>query len=243
MNKNDLFNIIGDISEDLIMEASNPAKTVRRIRISKVAVVAAVIVVLLGLTVFASGVLIRSSSSHSSIVPDYYTVPSQQTLQNDIGISPCVVEKFSNGYEFKSGGVAENENFGEDGSVFERYKSLYCQYIQGEDSITLYIDASIAGIQMENSETSEIYHGSKIKYFSYTNKLVPGNYQLTEQDKKDKESGKYIFSYGSDDIEIHEVQGLGWEYGGLSYSLTVIDNNITKDELIQMAKEIIDYQK
>ena len=243
MNKNDLFNIIGDISDDLIMEASNPAKTIRRIRISKVIVIAAAIVVLLGLTVFASGVLVRSRSSHSSIIPDYYTAPSQETLQNDIGISPCVVENFSNGYVFKGASIAENEDFGEDGSVFEKYKSLYCNYMRGDDGITLYIDASIAGNQLEHSEIAEIYHGSEIKYFSYTNKLVPGNYRLTEQDKKDEESGKYVFSYGSDDIETHEVQGLGWEYGGLNYVISVMDNSITKDELIQMAKEIIDYQK
>lgn len=242
MNKNDLFRIIGDISDDLIVEAGSSAKKVRRIRASKIAAIAAAIVALLGITVFASSVLVKSRSGHTSIIPDYYSIPSRQTLQKDIGIQLNVVDTFSNGYSFKSGNITHNEDYDEDGNVFEKYDGLVCRYERGGNSVHLYVDSSIAGNQMDDIETAETYKGCELKYYSYTNKLVPGNYELTEQDKKDRDSGKYVFSFGSSEVEIIEVQGLGAEYGGLSYSFVSTDNGITKDELIQMAKEVIDNQ-
>lgn len=243
MNRNNVFNAIAGISDDLIIEAADSAKRARRIRISKAVVLAAAVSTLLGMTVFASSVLVKSRSSSSSNIPDYYDVPSQKQLQRDIGINPHVIEQFSNGYAFKSGHISENEDYGEDGSVVESYKSLYCKYWHGDDCLSLFIDGSMAGIQMESAEMAETYKKSDIKYSAYTNKIVPGNYRLTEQDKEDQASGKYVFSFGSNEIEIHDVQVLGWEYGGLSYSMCVIDSDITKAELIQMAREIIDYQK
>ena len=243
MNKTDLFRIMGDISDDLIVEADSSVKKVRRIRISKIVAIAAAIVALLGITVFASSVLVKSRSGHTSIIPDYYSIPSPQTLQKDIGIQLNVIDAFSNGYSFKSGNITHNQDYDENGNVFEEYEGLQCIYAHDGNDIYLYVDASIAGNQMDDIETAETYKGCELKYYAYTNKLVPGNYELTEQDKKDRDSGKYVFSFGSSDIEIVEVQGLGVEYGGLSYSFSVIDNCLTKDELIQMAKEIIDYQE
>lgn len=242
MNKNTLFDIIGGISDDLIMEANNPVKRVKRVRISKTVTLAAAVIALLSITVFSSNRII-SGTIGSSYGTNYYTVPSQKTLQKDIGISTNLVESFLNGYAFKNGTIVNNKDFDEDGAVFEKYKSLSCRYSLSEKSITLHIDASEAGIQMNNSEVADVYKESEIKYHAYTNKLVPGNYQLTEQDEKDKESGKYVFSFGSNMIEINEVQILGWEYHGLSYTFCAINNDITKDELVGMAKEIIDYQE
>ena len=243
MNRKTLFHIIGEISDDLIIEAGNPVKKVRRIRISRAAGLAAALIILLGLTAFASSIIVKSRSSTSTNTPDYNTVPSQHTLQKDIGIAPCILEQFSNGYLFKTGFIVKNEDYDEFDKVFEKYKSLSCEYLRDSNQLTLHVDGSISGIQMDDSETAEIYKKSRIKYSTYMNKLVPGNYQLTEQDKKDKASGKYVFSFGGDEIEINEVQILGWEYDGLSYTICAINNSITKNELIQMAKEIIDCQK
>ena len=90
-----------------------------------------------------------------------------------------------------------------------------------------------------NSETSD-YNGIAIAYISYANKVVPADYQQTEQDMKDEESGKYVFSYGADEVEISQVQGVEWEQDGIYYNLTAIDSPLDKQGLIDMAKEVID---
>ena len=90
-----LFDIINNISDDLITEAANPHKRIKRIRISKVILIAAVMVTLLGFTAWAANMVIVSRTGHSSNIPDYYTVPTQATLLKDIGISMNVIDKFS----------------------------------------------------------------------------------------------------------------------------------------------------
>lgn len=242
MNEREFYRAVGEISDKWIIEAANPVKIARRIKVSKLITLAAVIIVLFGLTAFAVTITLGSRNSSSTNQPDYYSVPSPQTLQQDIGIAPNLVENFSNGYTFKSGIIADHQDYGKDHTLFESYKSLKCKYTLNDRSISLGIDSSMAGDQVEDDKTLMAYKGSKIKYTAYTNKCVPSDYELTEQDQKDQKSGKYVFSYGSSETEIYMVQGLFWEYGGLNYSLTTLDNNIPEAELIQMAKEIIDDQ-
>lgn len=243
MNKKELYKTIGLIDDDLITEAENSVKLVKHIKISKIAAVAAAAVMLLSLSVWAANVLITSRGAQSSNIPSYNSVPTAETLQDDIGISPKILNIFSNGYTFDSGYIVENEDYSEDGKVFESYKSLTCYYNNNEYKLSLNIDQSIAGNQSKHSDIAETYKGSDIEYFAYTNKLVPGNYQLTEQDREDEKSEKYVFSYGSSEIKISYVQILSFEYNDLNYSICATDSELTKDELIKMAKEIIDAQE
>lgn len=96
----------------------------------------------------------------------------------------------------------------------------------------------------ENMEIIDVFNGSEIKYKAYMTKVVPHDYQLTEQDKTDQASGKYMFSYGSKNIEILHVQFVRWEYDGIGYMLIEMnsDNKIEKEELADMAEEMISFQ-
>ena len=44
-------------------------------------------------------------------------------------------------------------------------------------------------------------------------------------------------------MKISEVQLLAWEYNGVNYELNVIDSSMTSEDLIEMAKEIINTQE
>lgn len=242
MNTKALFHIIGEISDDFIMEADSAAKKVRRMRLSRAVVLAAAITALLGLSVFASGTIVKNRNSTGSNIPYYHSVPSQRTLQKAIGIAPRMPKQFTNGYAFYTGNILKNEDCGENDQVLEKYQSLFCQYRRGGSQLSIHVDGAAAGLQMNGSETAAVYKKSEIKYAAYTNKIVPGNYQLTEQDLEDQTSGKYVFSFGGEGITVSEVQILGWEYDGLCYSICAIDNPIAQGELVQMAKELIDNQ-
>lgn len=239
MNRHDLFNAVGEISGDIIAEAGE-ARRIKRLSALKITAIAAALTVALGVTAFAA-VMVVSRSSHSSNIPDYYGVPSAQTLENDIGISPSFPEELSNGYKFKSGHVTYNEDA--NGETVESYKGIDCVYGRNGDEIDVSADAAKAGIGMDDCETAEIYNGVEIKYFEYTNKLVPPDYEMTEQDKRDEESGAVVFSYGSPEVKISHMQIIGFEYGGLNYSISASDSPLTRTELVQTAAEIIDTQK
>ncbi len=242
MNGKGAFQIIGMIDDDLIVEASGAVKKVRRMRLKKIVALAAALALLAGITAWAAGVILRGRSSSVRSIPDYYSVPSAEALMQDIGIAPNIPASFANGFAFSGGHIVENEDYDGDGSVLESYRSISCDYKKDSELVSLHVDASIAGNQMDHCETAKTYKNSEIKYSSYKNKTVPGSYQLTEQDKKDKKDGKYVFSYGSEKVETYSVQVIAWEYKGLNYSLCAMDSSITKDELADMAAELIDCQ-
>ena len=102
MNKKELYKTIGLIDDDLITEAENSVKLVKHLKISKIAAVAAAVMIL-SLSVWAANVLITSRGAQSSNIPSYNSVPTAETLQDDIGISSKILNNFSNGYTFDSG--------------------------------------------------------------------------------------------------------------------------------------------
>ena len=240
MNKHELFGAIGEIDPALTNEADD-VKLPRRIKFTKIAAVAAAITVAAGITAFAA-VMAVSRVSHSYNIPDYYSVPSAETLKNDVGIAPSFPETLLNGYEFKSGHITYNEDTSADGKTVERYSGISCVYENGGDKIYVSADAAKSGNGMEECETAEVYKNTEIKYFAYTNKLVPPDYKMTEQDKADEENGVLVFSYGSTEIEVSYVREVGFTYGGLNYSITTSDSPLTETDIVGIAKKIIDAQ-
>ena len=242
MNRQDIFETISLIDDELIAEASDSVNRVHRIRIRKIIVMAAAVIMLLGVTVWAANIILGGRSGHSSNIPSYYSVPSKETLLNDTGIAPTVPESFSSGYVFDSGYIMYNEDFDTEGNTVQEYKGLMFNYTNNSAEISLYIDASIAGIQVKDPTATERYQGSEMLYYSYINKIVPTDYHPTEADKKAEKDGSVILSYGSDKIELNNVQGVAWEYQSLNYELLAINTDISEDGLFQIAKEVIDAQ-
>ncbi len=242
MNRNDIFETISLIDDELIAEASDSVKRVRRIKIRKIIVLAAAVVMLLSATVLAANIILGSRSGHSSNIPSYYSIPSKDTMLKDTGIAPSIPESFSSGFVFDSGYIMYNEDFDTEGNSVQEYKGLMFNYTNNGTEIPLYIDASIAGIQIKDPTATERYQGSELLYYSYINKLVPPDYRPTDADKKAEKDGSVILSYGSDKIELNNVQGVAWEYQGLNYELLAINTDISMDELFGMAKEVIDAQ-
>lgn len=245
MNEKDLYKIIGEISDDLILEAYDSSVKVRRIRVWKIAAAAAVLVVIFGVSVWAVSGFMRGSIAISDGTPDYVSVPSQETLHHDIGITPKIIEKFSNGYSFKDASIANSEDVDENGNSINFYKELSCDYYNGKNKISLHVFPASSSEISENMEVIDVFNGSEINYKSYTAKIVPNGYGLSEQDKMDEMSGKYVFSYGSENIEILRIQCIRWECGGIDYMLMEMngDDKISKEELAGMAQEMISFQE
>ncbi len=242
MNRNDIFEAISLIDDELIAEASDSARRLRHIRIRKIVVLAAAAVMLLSAAVFAANIILGSRGGHSYNIPSYYSIPSKDTMLKDTGIAPDVPESFSSGFIFESGYIMYNEDFDTEGNPVQEYKGLQFDYTKDSETITLFIDAAIAGVQVKDPEATERYQGSDLIYYSYINKLVPPDYRPTDADKKAEKDGSVILSYGSEKIELNNVQGVAWEYQGLNYELLAINADISEDGLFGMAKEVIDAQ-
>ena len=242
MTREELFLAVGDISDALIAEAEYPAARMHRARVWRTVAIAAAVMVLLCATAFAAGIIYVSFGSSHSNIPDYTEIPSKETLREDIGFTTEIVGEFTNGYRYRSASIVRSRACDTDGNVVARYLGLHCAYRRGWERHDLNIDAGPEKTD-EDIATAEVYKGCELKYDAYLNKFVPEDYRLTEQDKLDQASGKYVFSYGSSTVDIDAVQLLYWEDEGLNYSICVMNSELEKDDLIRMAREIIDHQE
>lgn len=238
MTEKDLFNAIGEIDDDLITE-ERTMKSIKFTKAIRISAIAAAIVVFAGISTWAGSKIVGQGGSTSSI-PDYYDVPSQETLINDIGIAPAVVNEFSNGYMFKSGHISKNFNLDEDGHREKMPDGLSVVYKLDDSRVSYSAEPGDTIELSDNAEIADTYNGIELNYSKWMNKFVPADYEQTEQDKEDEASGKYVFSYGTDSVEIMECQFIGWVQDGIKYSLTGIDISLTEEDFVNMAHELID---
>ncbi len=91
----------------------------------------------------------------------------------------------------------------------------------------------------EAKEVREI-GGVSVSYLETTMKVVPPDYELTEQDKKDMENPNFGISYGSDEVKVQEVHSMEWRTEDQAYSLVDITGTAGAEEMFSMAEEIIE---
>ena len=204
----------------------------------KISLIAIAAALALGVTVFATSGIVTTWFSSSSSIPEYKSLPSAEQVKSDIGYEPVLIDTFENGYTFKEGSVINNNLADESGNSVEKFKSVSFEYEKNGDRVIFSQDKFNSESGTEGEIISTVA-GTDIYYFSYTNKFVPPDYKMTDEDKKAEENGELVFSYGSSKVEISEVQSVTWRNNGILYQLLQIDGNLSADELVSMAEEII----
>ena len=204
----------------------------------KISLIAIAATLVLGITVFAASGIVSTWFSSSSSTPDYKSLPTAEQVTKDIGYEPVLIDTFENGYAFKDGNIVKNNHKDENGNSVEKFKSVSFDYKKDGDTVIFAQDKVKSKIDISGDVVKNV-KGTDIYYYDYTNKLVPPDYKLTDDDKKAKENGELIFSYGSSKVEIKEVQSVTWVKDEMQYQLLQIDGKLTSDELVKMAEEIL----
>ncbi len=204
-------------------------------RISFIAIAATLA---LGITVFAVNGVVSTWSSSSSSAPDYTSLPTEQQVMKDIGYETVLIDSFENGYTFKDGNVVNNNFKDENGGSVEKFKSVSFDYEKDGDKVIFSQDKFNSEMSMAGDVIKSV-NGTDIYYYSYTNKVVPSDYKLTDEDKKAEENGELVFSYGSSEVEIKQVQHVSWVKDGILCQLLQIDGRLSADGLEKMAEEIL----
>ena len=204
----------------------------------KISVIAAVAVLALGTTVFAASGIISKWYSSSSSDPEYKSLPTAQQVKKDIGYDAVLIGEFENGYAFKDGSIVNNDLADEDGNSVEKFKSVSFDYEKNGDTVIFSQDKFNSKIDMDGNVIKTV-DGADIYYYSYTNKIVPADYKMTDEDKKAEADGELVFSSGSSDVQISEVQSVTWVKDNIQYQLMQMDGALSRDELAEMAEEVI----
>ena len=90
----------------------------------------------------------------------------------------------------------------------------------------------------EAAEIREI-GGITVSYYETTMKVVPPDYELTEQDKKDMENSNFTISYGSDQVYVQKVRSVDWKADGKAYNFLDMEGTVDAETLFSMAQDVI----
>lgn len=208
-------------------------------RRTAIVIAAAVLALALGVGALAYSGIITSWSGFSNPADAYTSLPTAQQAVKDGGYAPVLIERFENGYAFKTGLVMENaleEAVG--GPAVERFKSFEFTYEKDGDSVML------SQMRYESEldyagEDIETVDGIGIRYYSYRQRFVDPDYQLTPEEQAEVDAGGIVFSYGIEDPGVHVVQCVTWDAGDMHYALTQIDGALSPEALVEMAAEVI----
>ncbi len=204
----------------------------------KISIIAIAAAMALGITVFAANGIVSTWFSSSSGIPDYKSLPTSQQVTKDIGYAPVLIDSFKNGYVFNNGCVVNNNLADENGNSVEKFKSVSFDYEKDGDKVIFTQDKFNSQMALEGNIIKTV-NSTDIYYYSYVNKTVPADYKMTDEDKRAEANGEIIFSYGSVDVQIKNVQSVTWVKDGIQYQLLQIDGKLTADELVKMAEEIL----
>ena len=231
-------NKIKAMVNDKIASAYTERKIIMKSK-KKFALISAAAVFILSISVFAASSLITSWDSHSSSIPEYTSLPTAKQCMDDVGYVPKLIESFENGYSFINGSVIDNVLKDDSNSSVEKFKSISFRYEKDGDKLHFSQDKYNSTIVSHGDVIASV-GDIDIYYYNYTNKIVPGDYKLTEEDKKAEENGELVFSYGSENIEISKVQSVSWVENDIHYNMMQIDGELSPQELTDMAKEAIE---
>lgn len=205
--------------------------------IKKFAVGVAAACLLLSVTAFAG----KTAGYRSGLAKGTYSYAELNKAEEKLGYSVDVAKQFGNGYRFDKMGVFETHAMDENQKSLYTFLELNVEYVRdGVKDINLYADKRPEKGEMRKSPDMTDQCGDiALRYDVYTYKFVPVGYELTEEDKANLARDDYEISEGSDSIEYKQISHVTWEKDGVYYDLLGMHTSLTGEEMIGMAKEII----
>ncbi len=213
------------------------SSVMKTVNFKKSIIIAAAVILTVGCAALASSKMATIYGS-SNAKPEYTSMPSAAECEKIVKTEPTLPEQFSNGYAFFDCSVEKKKYEDENETI--KFKGLNYRYKKDNSRIEIHIQKS--GIYPDEKNTPPTYsqNGVDMYYVQSDMKFVPDGYALTDEDKEDEKSGKYIFSYGSDSVEIHHTESLTFDFNGTKYCIFSMDNTEANSEaLYRMALEII----
>ena len=221
-------------SEEMLMNIRREAdrrkkgKNDMTFKMKKLVAVAAALC-LICMTCYAA-VEIGNYESHSTV--DIAEYDQLSAAEKEAGFEFKRVEAFANGFKFSVGGVNESTMDDKEGKRIVACKGVNVAYTNEQGKyVTLFV--------MPESFYEETGESCPAGYSSDAYKFVPEGYELSDEDKRMMEDGDFFVSYGSDKVELVEIENYYWEADGLVYGLMASGCSLGEMELTAMAKEIM----
>lgn len=173
----------------------------------------------------------------------YKAFPSQEKILKDVGFVPKYTETLPGGFEYAMGGTGESTLSDDAGSTLTQVKKVSLGYKRGNEKN--FVDLTITQIEekfLDNNESQLVgeLNGINLYYQEQDYKFVPPGYEFTEEDKRAQETGELEISVGSAKVEFSNIQSISWYEDGLQYMIMGSNHDFTVEEMIDMARTIIE---
>lgn len=207
----------------------------------KTAIVTAAICVLGSMTVLGLGktVTIEGGSSPADAIKSFI---SAEAKQENLDEQVKMIEEFSNGYVFKEAVPVNETARDKDGNITGKETSLHVVYTkEGENDIHVFSGRLSSGLPENPDAVRTLEDGTELLYTSLVNKLVAESYVITDEEKALQEAGKLNIAYDGrtgTEVEISISSHVTWLQDGITYGLLLSGNELSAEELMDMAQEI-----
>lgn len=258
MNREQLSEIISGLDDQHIVEAiryspgdaASPERIehMKRKRILTI-VFAAALILALGVAAYAISGIPRATGTHNMPkVAEYTSLTKLPKIEKDVGYPVIAPERFSNGYTFAGLRVDGQAVFGESNEVLKEYYSVCVTYTKPDlPDIILNLDPVLeleGGNEAPAPSEQRTINDVPVRLSRDHYKVVPEDYVKTEDDLVREAAGHYYISFGSDEIEEHDIAFASFKLDGVIYTLMdMAAKDDSFDILAQMTKEIIEAAK
>lgn len=212
-------------------------KNMSRISLKKKVIITAAAVMAIGVTAVAAG-KVASITGHSYLDDMVYSIEEIQAESDKENFDVKYPETLG-GYVFEKGLVGEGDAADEEGNKIRDYNFLNLDYVNGDKHASLYVEPIADITDMPKDKPCVDIDGTTVYTIEQVFKFVPPDYEKTEQDIKDEEAGKLVFSYGTEDVEVKTMRQVTWEDGNLVFDIIAGDDTVDMDTLVDMAEDMI----
>lgn len=210
----------------------------------KIVLITAILVVSISTICLGGSHFFSSVTSHSSKNDEITHYPTAEEVLENVDYLPKYPNSLPGGFAFKSAQptamdfMDENNNKALSQNTIDFYYTkpdlLNSQYL----SLSTMPSVANQEQQADYTATTE-YKGIALNYSADTYKFAPPDYELTAEDNENIAKGHYFVSYGSQEVEIRQMQFVSWTEGNIDYSILASDLNLTAEDMYAMAQAVI----
>ena len=165
---------------------------------------------------------------------------AMEKAAEEVGVHFYAPEQFANGYRFQGIYKVESQLEGDKELVLDSFTMLEVRYKKSDNKVILQVSPRpIMFTASKKVYTDTIVNNAVTYYYKEMhNKWVPVDYQPTHMEQKAVEEGRLNIGYGANEPFETDSKSFLWESNGQEYELFCMENDISKEELYEMALEI-----
>ena len=255
MNREQAFETLSELDDRFIAEAiryapavaAKPPERIVQVKKRKILAIAlaAALILALGAAAYALSGIPRFTGTHRMPkTAEYDTLEKLSKIEKDVGYPVTAPAQFSNGYVFSKLSVDGEAVYGEDNEVLKEYYGIHATYTKPNEPDIILSLSPVLELEGDNEapEPSErrTVDGATVNLSLDHYKVVPENYEETEDDLARKAAGHYYISWGSDEIMEYDMAFADFVMDDVNYTLMdMYASGSSFDTLTQMAKEIL----